>query len=483
MAKSISPWRKQTLDGDLTLYGVFCIYTQEIASHWGWNEQTLAQYLSNLVNTIIPCIDDHNSRPINLYTPEFIDDIVKRIETLGYQKSETGYAPETLNRFRHIMSVTLRTAVAHMLCPDPWKQHNSVIPSKRSSSQAKPVRYFTPSDELRVIRYITENAYKVGEMRGLYVMLCTRCRENEAAGLTWEMIRDSEADPQLLTISIMQTTQLTSTLSKLGGKTANAPRQITLTADQSAFIRSLRDFQEEKWIKKGGKSSDFPKSRVATRKNKPTAPCRARHLSDAANAMFAELHLSDKFENVSRRLALKAIEHVENPDYEDIAPETSATCYTLRRAAATFDRVLGIDMQDRQYLMGHAVSNAAHTHIFRDAQHQCVLAQKSADRPGLNKIYTPTSKLDGVLELRGSYCNTVLASHKNGRITGMVFTDEPGDHLQIKLHSSVPCKLIVKTGVQDPQSEYSWEVNVKRKLHEMYKKPEEEDGNSASRSR
>ena len=477
MTRFTNTYRMQTENNEFTLLGVFTLYTSEITSNWNWNEQTLAQYHASLLYTIIPCIDDHNQRPIQLYTPEYMDSVIKRIEELGHERYENGYTPDTLNRFRHIMAVTVRTAIAHLLCPDVWREKpNTAIGSKQRRSSAKPVRYFLPDDELRIIRYITENAYHYGEMRGLYIMMCTRSRANEAAGLTWEMIRPNEDDPELLTISIMQTTQLKSVDTKLGGKTANAPRQITLTADQSAFIRDLRSRLEERWVKKGGDISAFCKSRVATRKNKLWEPCRARHLSDAANAMFAELNLSDTLAVISRGLAKEALEYTENPDFWETPPETSATCYTLRRAAATFDRVLGIDMEDRQYLMGHAVSNATYPHVFRDARHQSVLAQKAADRPGLNKIQTPVSRLDEALTLRGAYHDTVLANYDGGRIIGMISTEEPGDQLRLVIHSAGPCKLIVKSNVQDPPDEYTWKINVKRRLYEMYETALEEEG-------
>ena len=339
----------------------------------------------------------------------------------------------------------------------------------------KPVRYFIPTDDLRIIRYIKERTLKSGEMRGLYIMMCTRCRENEAAGITWEMIRDNEDNPKLLTVSFLQTTQLMSADTKFGGKTNNAPRQVTLTLEESEYIRNIRSQLEERWINKGGSLSTFGRMRVAIRKNKPGDACRARHLSEAANNMFAELNMYDAMADLNRSLANESIEYVENPDYWEVPPETSATCYTLRRAAATFDRVLGIDLHDRQYLMGHAVANMPYSHIFVDAYYQCLIAQQSADRPGLNTIQPRTTTLDGVLELQDAYHDIVLASFDNGRIVGQIRTEEPGDRLHLVVNSTVPCKIIINSSVNNPpRKKESWNVNVKRKLHEMYANAEEE---------
>lgn len=464
----------QTADGEITLFGVFNVYQEEIASNWGWNDRTVEQYRLSLQNTIIPCVDSHNARPIGSYTPEFMTQVLNRIEECKCQKCQgDGYAPETLKRFRHIMAVTVRTAILHMLCPDVWKDPcNSIRRGK--SEHARPVRFFSPADDLRIIQYIRKNARSSGAMRGLYIMMCTRCRENEAAGLTWGNIRDNEENPQLLTVYLLESTELQSNDNKLGGKTDNAPRSITLTLDQSEFVRNLRKILEEKWRKRGGNASGFNRLRVAARKNNLWNACRSRHLSEAANMMFSKLKLTDAVETLNRNLASGAIEYAENPDYWETPPETSATCYTLRRAAATFDRVLGIDMDDRQYLMGHAVSRTAYDHCFRDAKHQCEIAKQSADRPGVNTICLPISQLCDTLENKDSYCDIVATSKNNDRIVGMVSTIEPGDRIRLEVRATKPCKLTVKSSVLQPHQKYSWRVNVKRKLHKLYENAEKE---------
>lgn len=461
----------QTPTGELTIFGVFTIYQEEIATNWGWNELTLAQYRASLQNIIIPCIEDHNTRPIDLYTPEFISSVVTRIAELGHQKYPgKGYERETLIRFRHILNVTVYTAILHLLCPDVWKKTNDIL-RKRKSEKRTPIRFFSPADDLRIIQYIKENLFSSGEMRGLYIMMCTRCRENEAAGLTWGNIRDNKEDPRLLTVHLLETTKLDSNENKIGGKTENAPREITLTLEQSEFVRKMQRSLEEKWEKKGGDLSAFNRLRVAAKKNLWGA-CRSRDLSEAANKMFAELGLSDMIATLSRQLAQNAIAYAENPDFWETPPETSATCYSLRRAAASFDRVLGIDMEDRKYLMGHVVSGTTYAHCFKDAKHQCELAEKSADRPGLNTICSQVSTLERTLEVQGAYCDTILVSSNNGRIVGMICTEEPGDQVHLKVSSTVPCKLTVSSDFLDPHKEYSWKINVKRDLHEQYERAE-----------
>lgn len=466
--------KMRTPDGKFTLYGVLSIYDQEIADNWGWNEQTLAQYRACLQNTIIPHIGDHNTRSIEQYTSEYIEYVIARIEEHRRCCPESDYAPETLNRFRHIMEVTVYTAILHMLCPDVRKDSNAAI-RNHVSGKGKPVRFFTPKDDLRIIRYIMDHVRSSGQMRGLMIMMCTRCRENEAAGLIWDDIRDNEADPQLLTVYFAETTQLNSSDPKLGGKSMNAPRQMTLTLEQSKFVRDLRKLLMEEWEKLGGRLSDFGKSRVAAKNENLWGACQSRHLSEAANMMFAELNLSDAMATLNLELAKAAVEYVENPDFYENAPERSATCYTLRRAASSFDRVLGIPMEYRKYLMGHATSGTIYSHCFVDADHQCIIARKCADRPGLNTIDTQVSPLNDVLELNGEYRNVISATCDNGRIVGMISTIEPGDRIHLNVSSTVPLKMNVKSCFLQPSDEYTWYINVKRKLHELYELEKEKN--------
>lgn len=124
--------------------------------------------------------------------------------------------------------------------------------------------------------------------------------------------------------------------------------------------------------------------------------------------------------------------------------------------------------------MGHAVSYTVYSHCFVDADHQCIIARKCADRPGLNTIDTQISSLNDVIELNGEYRNVVSAVCDNGRIVGMISTIEPGEQIHLNVSCTVPLKMLVKSGVLQPNEEYTWYINVKRKMHELYELEDEE---------
>lgn len=87
-----------SVDGSLTFAGVIAQYFDEMCvdNYWKSVINTQTKYIDDYVKRIIPCIYDHDQKPMEEFTYEDYKQIIERLK-------EGGYSPERIAHFMRLI--------------------------------------------------------------------------------------------------------------------------------------------------------------------------------------------------------------------------------------------------------------------------------------------------------------------------------------------------------------------------------------------
>ena len=339
-----------------TFYGAYLLNKQQIIESRGWNEVTLKEYESSLVNIICPSIKEHNFKPLSAYTQEDIDAAIKTIKANGYQKKAdtiSRYDQATLERFRYLMEVVIDASVENFVCPDILHK------KKRASegaglSRKKPIpRSISPEQELRVGEILLTNPKQSGEYMALAAMFCGGPRNGEACGLNYEDIRRWKDFPNLWGAWIYKTTKIDSNEPQSSGKTRNADRVVVLP---DRFVRLVNE--RKKWLQEWLIGVDVEKLPIACRGDDPFCRCKADDVTEAAKEMFQQA-------GIMPEQVCEAFDLVRKGDFEELVAldsiEETPTAYLLRRHYGSSLAAMGLTEQEIRFQIGHEMDGPVET--------------------------------------------------------------------------------------------------------------------------
>lgn len=157
-------------------------------------------------------------------------------------------------------------------------------------------------------------------------------------------------------------------------------------AERKAHIQALINCGE---IKLRGKHRSIDTLPVASKKKLWTSRITADEVSARGQEMFRRIKITDEEYAYYRRV----------PEKSDllgvIAWDKDPTTYTLRRNVATHLFILGLSLEEIEYLMGHEITNENYRRSdYTNSDMQFALYEKVKKRPIVNEIKLETEEIE-----------------------------------------------------------------------------------------
>ena len=209
-----------------TFAGALSKYFEEIAVRW--NNNTRKAYLGQYKGQLLPRLA---GKPLEEYTREDFDRVISDID-MQYAQQNSGqrYAANTLQHYRYLIRVVLKTAAAHDVCPDVlWGTLFSIASEERAETTkikefVRLRKSLTVQEERRIVEKLFDDPMQSGQNMGLALMFALGLRNGEACGVNFGAIREMESHPDCHCLWIYQSTGYGSNELHAGGKTPNTPR-------------------------------------------------------------------------------------------------------------------------------------------------------------------------------------------------------------------------------------------------------------------
>ena len=468
-----------TPEGKLTLWGAYQYLQSYIHENYGWLADSTTEGHQNRLREIIEnIIPNHDITAIDQYPQDYPAEVEEGMTRVGRERLAEGYQAKTLEQFRHIIRVILESAEAHYL-----REGEKAEPEKTPTSRicfhppdSLLVRkYLHPAEELSLLTVIIPQLDECGPARLALTMMVCGLRENEAAGLNWNMLQKDHVTG-VCTLSVAQSTKKDSNQVKEGGKSENAPRVIVVSDRVYALLMDAKEKLLSRWVAAGHSEDSFEHLPLGTKKNSLKERCSSQYLGDFLKEMFQQIGIRKaELVALSEELAREYAERKNSGLYADIADYRQITGYTLRRAAQTAAIALGYRITARSYTAGHAIPDASvDKRIFTSAQMQVHMRQKAKERPLLNEISPNVYHLEpGVAQKFDGNEETIVVPSGISNILLDMETDEPGDMASIVVEVNegmrTSYKMFNVALFQAENSPYSPDINVLHYYHALYK--------------
>ena len=348
----------ETEKGEMNFIGCLRKYIDvgdhSVDSTWKQSE-TFESNIRSYENTVLDLVD--REIPIANYTDDDVDDLIRRIEDQYGERTGRVYGKTTLDGFRRLFWYVYRAGFMHGEYEDRllWKERGIIVEDTKSVASARKERQrrrksFSVSEEIKLVEFFKSigSDTSEGELYGVLCMLCLGLRNNEAAGLSFEDIKEIPGSGFYCAYIIKTTVGDTNEL-KVGGKTYNAARILPLfdflvemIHERLKTVTGCDDVEDA--MKIGGK---WP---IACRGNKYTIRCSSNDLTAKAGEVFSNVLKDDKYREAG---LVELQEKLKAAGIE----EKNMTAYLMRRNTATHLYVLGLAPSQIQYYIGHEVED------------------------------------------------------------------------------------------------------------------------------
>ena len=321
------------------------------------SESTFEANILTYENTILDLID--LQLPIAEYTDDDVEDLIRRIKDKYAEKTQKTYKESTIDGFRRLFWYVYRAGFMHDRFPDSlfWKERGKIAEDQKETDSDRKERQlkrksFSVDEEITLVNDYFKSINPEtadGQSYGVLLMLALSLRNNEAAGLSFENIKEIPGYG-FYCAYIIKTTDGDSNELKPGGKTYNAARILPLFDFLVEMIHERlkavtgADTIEDA-MKIGGK---WP---IACRGNNPEVRCTRNDITDKARELFSGLL---KGEDKFREASLADLRDKLNAAGIE---EKNLTAYLMRRNGATHLYALGLSPSQVQYYIGHEVED------------------------------------------------------------------------------------------------------------------------------
>lgn len=448
-----------------TFYGAYLLNKQRLTEDRGWNEMTLKEYESSLVNIICPNIKDHNIRPLSTYTQVDVDATIKTIKANGYLKKTEGisqYDQSTLERFRYLMEVVIDAAVENFDCPDILQKQKRRLETIVTSDRRPIPRSMSPEQEKRVGEILLTDPMQSGAFMALATMFCAGTRNAEACGLNFGDVRLWKDIPGLWVAWIFKTTKIDSDQLQSSGKTRNADRVVVLP-DRFVWLVNER----KQWLQEQLEGVNVDQLPIACVGNDYFRRCKADDVTEAARELF-------RMAGILPEQVCEAFDTVRRGDLDDMDQiEKTPTAYYLRRHYGTALAAVGLTEQEICFQIGHEMAGPVETRneflcderlktIKQKIDCRAVVNENPGEENHLYLTLGKTARIDGsgrqVIHIPSGTKGVVL------QLEGM----EPMDQLHVRIRnpSGNPTEVDVTTAYNHSPNDS--DPNVQQDYQKLY---------------
>lgn len=368
MKRRVKTSLKKTINGKLTLWGIFKRYKKEMQKKWDKNPETEAerrterQYESNYEKVLGP---KFNEKPYEDYTAEEIVQILKEIKNDGYEDDGVFqiYDDNTMRTFRaNIKSIddiackygirrfsAFWGSILQLNSYDVWndvpKSINKIEKISYSEIKTFMKKSLTTAEEKNVYSNVMRNPKQNGEYIGLSLMLCFGLRNSEACGLSFNDIIPIQGHEECFCLRIKTTTD-SKRNSKDKGKTDNAYRYIPIYKKVLDFL-----LQRKEYIMKQLNISDEEVKQlpIACSGDNFEKRCIPTDLTEAGKVVLKKAGVKGKC------LAYLELYNIKNSLN---LVEKIPTVYLFRRHFATVMHTIKLSQDEIHYIMGHSMGSS-----------------------------------------------------------------------------------------------------------------------------
>lgn len=433
-----------TKQGDLTFYGVWKEYQNEITSDW--SEAYFKQSERYLEENIIPNMRGHDNKAIGKYTKKQYDTVISTI-----RKKYPEYADGTIQSHLSLMRDIVKVAARHLLC-------EFVIRPEKDSGRTEHretavVRKSLTTAQAKIFEKNMFTDYRqAGEKMGLVLMYALGLRNSEAAAIIFGDIVSIPADSDNRYLIMHWSVKTESKEREDTGKTDSAIRYIPIHPQVDKFLLQREKYVEEEIAGKG-KQTDVKKMTIACMGNDLFTPCLPEHLSRVGKLMLADIMKDEQLYFIEQLQQMECSEVEQNVISGGVADESTTgivvvekdlTNYVLRRNFATQMKILGLEDPEIYYVMGHLIEGYMYIQNADYSNEELLTAIKAKmdDRPlyraeqGKKAIPAKLVEKGKPERFRSRGPKEYLVSASAQRIRIHVETKEPGDSISIKIASS-----------------------------------------------
>lgn len=335
-----------------------------------WNEETTRRYSTIFEEKILPLVSVANTKPINNYTPDDIEDTVYKIKILVCPRDNQEY--DSVDVYLRLLRFAVEEGIANDWCDDTILYGTSLLHETEEKSKKKKFnagrlrKSLTAKEELTLFRFLTKSVTAAGEYIGLLLMLVFGLRNNETCPLTWNKIQPLETNPNIHVLYIVESSKKKKKEAKDTGKTKNFPRIIPIPKCIYEFLMKRKDWirsyiqnhydeiaAQNSKLKKLGIDKYIGTLRIVCHGDDIFSKTRPDDLTREGKKVLAKAidFDSHSYYLLNEYLKLPG-KRKELRDFKD------PTSYLLRRNFASFLLASSMaSMSTIQYLMGHLIED------------------------------------------------------------------------------------------------------------------------------
>lgn len=503
---------KKTVRGQLTLWGIYCKYKKELEKHWDKKaktedeKRTAKQYKSNYRDILGPKFE---AKPFAEYSYEEIVKILNIIKISGYRrKGKYKYYSEhkmdtllsnikSIDKIavvKGIISISLFWGTAVSLAnydvlnndinSPKNKDQNEILIENLIDENISLRKSLTTPEEVKVFEKVMTNPEQRGEFMGIALMFACGLRNSEACGVEFGDILPMTGHEDCYRLIIRKTATRCREITA-NTKTENAYRCIPIYGD------TLLDFlnKRKEYVKRKLNISDDEVNHltVACVKNDFNQPCNTNDLTQAGKLVL-------KYANVdSRVVAFIEINHSKLTKKQDEVfrkklIEKEPTAYLFRRHFGTILEILGLSLNEIQYLMGHSISSVElNRYNFTNPDLLYKMKKKLDERTLFSSEHPKNNKT--ILETQTSRTidnpyRQIIGIPKNSLKREVVITlraKAPNDsiHMRIETNNEIPMEVQRYPIVEHYDSDKSEPINSLKTYHNVYRKYEKKNESEA----
>lgn len=344
----------------LTFFGALKELEEKITVKWG-KPSTLKAYSADYSNTILPCIDD--SKALADYTLDDFKKILRKIE--GNRKKEKKKKPYTHTRMDHfaylierVVDIASKQGICdNVLWATDFRPLKVKLPSKDplGSHYIQIRRTLTPEEKCKILDIIFKEPMQIGQQMALLLMCFLGLRNSEACAVSYSDIEEIPDHPGCHVLLIHKTMVGITNFVKSGGKTWNMYRKIPIPPllydflmERKARIKELFEAQcsKQKTTYKPICVEDFP---ICCYGHNIFQHCSSPQVTDAGRTLFSRISFSSDI--------FYEAEEASGVDDSGLKNVKAPSAYLFRRDFCTRLYLTGLTEAQRQYLMGHKITD------------------------------------------------------------------------------------------------------------------------------
>lgn len=472
----------ETPDGAFTLGGFVQEHFNDLCKEFFWRAtSTKKAHLSQLVNTVIPAIEDHDVTPIHAYSAGMIEKTISNIAAAGKIRGRNGekipYDQSTLDGFERLLRQFVEYAEKLNICAPIDDNRQSRRQSKKSAKRkARAIvrRHMSPMEEVRFLIAVLLALIECGEAR--LAILCYGCglRPSEACGLNWDTIEFSE-ESNVNKVSLPQSVEPGYSRPKPTMKAPNGHRVIITNKLVYDLLMLAKKELLERWIAEGHAAAEFEHLPLGAKRNSLTKRCANYDISQFVNNIFEQIGIrKNELDGLKDEMTIEYEELLSCGEDVDANDYIDPSTYLLRHVYATSNVPLLFTVAMRQYYQGHKIDDPAISRrIMTTSAVQKIVQKKREQHPLLSKV----EKKEFILEegtpltVSGYKETVVVPPGKSAEIS--ILADEPGDTIVVTIRNADEQEMtgeirLVESWRDPPEEGYNYPINVQRFYHELY---------------